>query len=101
MFVTYIAFCVHCSHMNKENNDVTGGIPTELGRLRSLKALNLNNNIFTGAIPSEMGNLPEVKHLSVGKQCMLMKNDLTLHKLTKEMICLIIYSQTRIKQYKR
>ena len=39
------------------NNNLTGSIPPELGRLSTLTGLYLNNNNLTGSIPPELGNL--------------------------------------------
>ena len=43
------------------NNDLTGAIPSELGNLASLEALNLANNDLSGVIPSELGNLSNLE----------------------------------------
>ncbi len=43
------------------NNALTGEIPSELGNLASLEALNLENNDLSGVIPSELGNLSNLE----------------------------------------
>ena len=54
-----------------DRNQLTGGIPTELGNLSNLRALDLNTNQLTGEIPTELGNLSNLTWL------MLFSNDLT------------------------
>lgn len=48
-------------------NELTGQIPSSLGRCRELQKLYLSFNKFTGIIPSEIGNLTKLDdlHLSV------------------------------------
>eukprot|EP00546_Thalassionema_frauenfeldii_P011681 CAMPEP_0178926166 /NCGR_PEP_ID=MMETSP0786-20121207/18360_1 /TAXON_ID=186022 /ORGANISM="Thalassionema frauenfeldii, Strain CCMP 1798" /LENGTH=574 /DNA_ID=CAMNT_0020601215 /DNA_START=61 /DNA_END=1786 /DNA_ORIENTATION=+ len=43
--------------------DLTGTIPTEIGRLVNLKYVDLGNNELSGTIPSEMGLLTMLKRL--------------------------------------
>ena len=45
------------------NNQLTGSIPTELGDLSKLGWLKLTNNQLTGPIPAELGNLSELTNL--------------------------------------
>ena len=40
-----------------QNNDLTGGIPAELGDLAVLRELRLDNNDLTGQLPPELGSL--------------------------------------------
>ncbi len=47
------------------NNNLTGSIPAELGDLRVLTTLNLYDNTLTGSIPTELGRLNTLTHLSV------------------------------------
>ena len=54
-----------------EGNDLTGGIPPELGNLAGLKTLSLQLNSLTGGIPPELGNLANLEWLR------LTVNDLT------------------------
>ena len=46
-------------------NQLTGGIPAELGDLTNLKELRLNNNHLTGEIPAELGNLANLSKLQL------------------------------------
>ena len=46
-------------------NQLTGGIPAELGNLANLQHLYLSGNELTGAIPAELGNLANLQRLSL------------------------------------
>lgn len=48
------------------SNHLTGTIPIELGNLISLKTLHLADNELTGNIPTELGNLKELTELFLG-----------------------------------
>ena len=52
-------------------NQLTGGIPPELGNLTNLTRLSLGINQLTGAIPAELGNLTNLTDLD------LQRNQLT------------------------
>lgn len=52
-------------------NELSGEIPSELGKLTNLEGLYLQNNRLTGAIPASLGNLANLKSLE------LMHNQLT------------------------
>ena len=54
-----------------DSNDLTGGIPPELGNLANLTGLSLSANPLTGGIPPELGNLANLRLLQ------LVGNDLT------------------------
>jgi len=47
-----------------ESNQLSGGIPPELGDLSNMTDLNLARNQLTGEIPSDLGNLSDLTHLS-------------------------------------
>ena len=47
------------------NNNMTGSIPPELGRLAKLTTLNLGRNRLSDSIPSELGNLASLATLSL------------------------------------
>ena len=49
------------------SNNFEGPIPEEMGRFKSLYALNMSHNALTGSIPSSFGNLKQIEslHLSM------------------------------------
>ena len=49
--------------LSLHHNQLTGTIPPELGGLSNLQQLYLNNNQLTGAIPSELGSLQHLTSL--------------------------------------
>ena len=49
--------------LNLSNNNLSGSIPSDIGRLINLEYLYLNGNEFSGQIPVELGNLENLKHL--------------------------------------
>ena len=42
-----------------DDNKLTGTLPTELGKLKKLKSLELDTNQFTGSVPLEVCSLKE------------------------------------------
>ena len=46
-------------------NQLTGGIPTELGNLINLEGMDLSGNQLTGAIPTELGNLVKLESIDL------------------------------------
>ena len=46
-------------------NNLTGMLPAELGKLSSLRGLDLQRNSLTGAIPSELGSLSQLQWLDL------------------------------------
>ena len=51
--------------LNLPNNNLTGPIPAELGKLASLEWLYLYNNSLTGSVPPELGNLASLLDLGL------------------------------------
>ena len=45
------------------NRGVSGTIPTEIGRFRSVRYLGLGSNSLSGTVPSELGKLRQLTHL--------------------------------------
>lgn len=46
-----------------DNNDITGTIPAEIGRLTGLASLSMSNTTLSGSIPAEIGELTGLKRL--------------------------------------
>jgi Leucine-rich repeat (LRR) protein len=46
-------------------NNLTGAIPTSLGRLASLQELKLQKNFLSGSIPMSLGNIKALQYLYV------------------------------------
>ena len=53
--------------MHLFNNQLTGEIPKEIGKLINLQELNLSNNQLTGEIPKEIGKLTNLKYCYLEK----------------------------------
>ena len=55
------------TQVDLDNNQLTGPIPPELGKLTGLRSLNLFANQLTGTIPPELGNLANLQELQLSK----------------------------------
>jgi len=55
--------CVDTLHLG--SNNLTGGLPSELGNLSQLKLLNLSVNNLSGGIPSSLGQLSQLELLNL------------------------------------
>ena len=53
------------THLDLPYNQLTGGIPAELGSLTNLTHLDLPYNQLTGGIPAELGSLTNLTHLDL------------------------------------
>jgi hypothetical protein len=49
--------------MRLGQNQLTGGVPKELGQLKALQTLYLHQNQLTGGIPKELGQLEALQQL--------------------------------------
>ena len=48
------------THVEMQSNQLTGAVPTELGRVSSLIYLDLSSNLLAGRVPSELASLPNL-----------------------------------------
>ena len=46
-----------------QNNNITGPIPSELGKLPKLQTLDLSDNYFSGEIPPSLGHLRSLQYM--------------------------------------
>ena len=53
--------------LSLHTNNITGTIPTSIGRLKNLTVLDLSSNQFSGGIPSEVGDLNNLDILFLGR----------------------------------
>ncbi|EOA33939.1 hypothetical protein CARUB_v10021433mg, partial [Capsella rubella] len=51
--------------LDLSNNELSGGIPKELGDLRRIRALNLSHNSFSGSIPESFSNLTDIESIDL------------------------------------
>ena len=51
--------------LDLNNNNLSGGLSSELGQLQRLSELLLSNNNLTGSIPPEIGQLSRLRHMSL------------------------------------
>lgn len=64
-FLTVKAFnCFSCCSL-LQNNNITGPIPAQFGKLARLRKLNLSSNHLFGEIPSSVSNLDSLQFLGV------------------------------------
>ena len=60
---TKIGKCTSLHQLELGNNAFYSRIPSQLGTLRNLKNLDLRNNELVGSVPTELRNLPELSGL--------------------------------------
>jgi len=54
--------------LSKDGTEITGEIPTELGKLSGLKAFKISGGSLSGSIPTEIGLLNGLINLDFGKE---------------------------------
>jgi Leucine-rich repeat (LRR) protein len=59
-----MSFSAGTAVLDLEFNDLTGTIPSELGKLTVLSSINLSLNLLTGQMPSELGMLINLQELT-------------------------------------
>ena len=52
------------------DNQLSGGIPSQLGNLSNLQVLSLHSNGLSGSIPTSLGNLSNLQHLALGRNAL-------------------------------
>ncbi|XP_044367130.1 receptor kinase-like protein Xa21 [Triticum aestivum] len=56
---------LHLKKINMSNNRLTGNIPSTLGQCVDLEYLQMQNNLFAGRIPQTFANLVSIKHMDI------------------------------------
>ncbi|KAK6133988.1 hypothetical protein DH2020_032264 [Rehmannia glutinosa] len=80
---------VVCSHDNfvitllLQDNNISGPIPAELGKLPKLKELDLSNNLLTGEIPSSLSQLKSLQYLRLNNNSLTGAIPMALGNLTQ------------------
>lgn len=46
-----------------QNNNITGPVPKEVGKLLKLRTLDLSDNFLSGEIPASIGQLESLEYL--------------------------------------
>lgn len=61
-FCTNLALPIYCFRL-LQNNQLSGPVPAEIGKLLELQTLDLSGNQFDGEIPSSLGLLTRLSYL--------------------------------------
>ena len=71
-FSMSLTFCAY-----NQYTAMDGTIPSEVGKITSLKTLELGSNSFVGSIPTEIGLLTNLQGLYLWVSCFIDDDDLT------------------------
>uniref|UniRef100_A0A2N9INQ8 non-specific serine/threonine protein kinase n=1 Tax=Fagus sylvatica TaxID=28930 RepID=A0A2N9INQ8_FAGSY len=66
-----------------QNNEITGPIPAELGKLSKLHTLDLSNNFFKGEIPPSLGHLRGLQYMRLNNNSLTGAFPLSLANMTQ------------------
>ena len=58
---------VHLEILSLDRNSISGSLPAELGNLSNLTRLAMNRNSLSGAIPTELGSLPNLSIIGLAR----------------------------------
>ena len=70
------------TELNLSNNQLTGEIPSEIGKLTNLEGLYLFENQLTGEIPEEIGNLTNLTFLGLSENQLIGEMSSNIENLT-------------------
>merc|ERR1712226_603885 len=60
-------FQLEAPSLSIKSNELSGALPSELGRLNHLKTIYLSENRFNGAMPTEIGSLSNLESFTFAK----------------------------------
>ncbi|EPS66923.1 hypothetical protein M569_07852, partial [Genlisea aurea] len=66
-----------------QNNNITGSLPDELGRLSKLQTLDLSNNRFSGSLPSSLGHLKSLQYMKLNNNSLYGVIPISLANITQ------------------
>ena len=55
------------THLSLRNNNLSGSLPGDIGKLESLQVLSLDRNSISGSLPAELGNLSNLNRLAMNR----------------------------------